>query len=131
MPIITTEPMETTLIPNTTMNKKYVDGIFKVYEIIPNSGYVLHDRQNDIFDNYDDDGNGIGEPAVMLFGLGGCTVRYDYDFTTITAGTITDIDGNEIAVNKVGPYELFAIPQSLIPADQIYGGGDNNDHEVM
>lgn len=127
---VVTEPMETTLIPNTTMNKKYVNGVFKVYEIIPNSNYVLHNRQNDIFDNYDDEGNGIGEPTVMLFGLHGCTVRQDYDFNNIVAGTITDIDGNEVAVNKVGALEIFAIPQNLIPADQIFGGGDN-DHEVM
>lgn len=130
MAVITRNPLATTLIPNTTMNEVYRDGVLKQYEIIPVSGYVLHNRQNDIFDNYDDDGNGIGEPTTMLFGLSGCSVRYDYDFNNIVAGTVTDIDGNEISVNKVGMYEIFAIPQSLVPADQIFGVGDT-DHEVM
>ena len=129
MAIITKEDVIPSLIPNTTMKKGFVDGVLKRYEITPINGYVLHNRRDDIFENYDDDGNGIGEPTLMYFASGGCTVRYDYDFTSITAGTITDVDGNEITVNKVGAYEIFAIPQSSVPADQIYGVGDN-DHET-
>lgn len=130
MAVFTYEDVIPTLIPNTTMKKRFIDGVFKVYVIAPANGYVLNDRRNNHYEEYDENDLGVGEPIIRFYSVGECTVRYDYDFTSITAGTITDVDGNEVSVNKVGAYEIFAIPQSLVPADQIYGGGDN-DHEVM
>ena len=82
-----------------------------VYDIAPVSGYVLHDNTRD-FEMPDFANN----PDVFIFKLGytrgSTSVPADYDF-------------------EANPRELYAVLESEVPADQIFGGGDNNDHEVM
>ncbi len=75
-------PIETTFIPNTTMYK-FINslGNHTMYRITPNEGYVLHDKDLDTYADYDENGNGIGEPISLGFYAGNRTVRYDYDFT--------------------------------------------------
>ena len=34
-----------------------------------------------------------------------------------------------IPIEKIGPEEMYTLPDSIVPTAQIYGSG--NDHEVM
>lgn len=123
------EIVNPTLIENT-ITEKYINssGVHKAYYISPVEGYVLHDNRCD---------NEVLDPVTLMptgeilyrYATGSTSVGKNYDFDTVVADTITDIDGNTIAVNKVGAFEFFVVPASAIPENQIYGGG--NDHEVM
>lgn len=129
MAVITYENVTPTLIPNTEMNKMLLDGVHKVYTIEAVDGYVLHDNRADT-PLYDSETHETIVGVELRYASGSKTVRYDYDFDTVVPDTITDVNGNTIAVNKIGQYELFAVPASAVPSDSIYGGV-NNDHEVM
>ena len=124
----TYEDVIPSLIPNTTMYKKLRDGVHTTYAITPIDGYVLHDNRTDIHEEYDLEGNPIGD-LVLGFASGTVTCAANYDFTA-TPTTIT-LNGITHNVNKVGAYEFYAIPVDDVPADQIFGGVGNNDHEVM
>lgn len=119
------EPMNTTYIENTTMERVINSlGNHTQYAITPNENYVLHDKRLDDY-NYDvETGEPIGEPIALGYYPTTRTVSVNYDFDNVVVGT----DGNT-TVNKVGEYELYAILRSEVPADQIYSGG-NNDHEI-
>lgn len=93
-----------TLIENTTMYK-YLnsEGIHKTYRITPNDGYVLHDKSRDWTDLET-------EELKLGYTTGTASCAANYDFT-------------------VNPREFYAVPENSVPADQIFGGG--NDHEVM
>ena len=69
----------TSMFDNTRLMKVYIDGIHKIYEIIPNEGYVLHDKKLDRYTSYDKYGNGIGE-LILGFYPSSRTEKYDYDF---------------------------------------------------
>ena len=124
MTVIIKEDVIPSLIPNTTMQRGFVDGVLKKYEITPSEGYVLHDNRVDeeILDPETDEPTG---EMLYRYATGIVTVKANYDFTAITPDTITDINGNTIAVNKVGAFEFFAVPASAIPENQIYGGANN------
>lgn len=107
----TSEPMET-LIPNTTMVKRYRNGTFLVYYITPNEGYVLHDNALDVYEDFDELGNPIGEPIAIGLTGGMCSVGASYDFD----------------VNSRG---FYAIPSNQLPADGYISGIDEPEHEVM
>lgn len=82
------------------------------YDIAPVAGYVLHDNTRD-FEMPDFENN----PDEMIFKQGytrgSTSVPPNYDF-------------------EANPRGLYAIPESEVPADQIFGGGgNNNEHEVM
>lgn len=111
---VTYENVIPTLIPNTVMQKKFFDGVFRVYVIAPAEGYVVHDKEGDWPDPDTDE-------TILAFYRGGYTCGANYDFATTTV-----IDG----YTAYGPREFFAKPESEVPADQIFGGV-NNDHEVM
>ncbi len=104
---ITYEPVNPTLIENTTMQKKLLDGVHRVYTIKANEGYVLHDKSMDWY--LDDPETGV--PVLYLgYAVGEKTCAANYDFTA-------------------NPREFYAVPADSVPADQIFGGG--NDHEVI
>jgi hypothetical protein len=107
MPIITKEPVTPTLIENTTMVLGYADGIARGYEITPNAGYVLHDNTLDWTDT---DPETFEEVFKLGFARGTKTCGVNYDF-------------------EANPREFYAVPETEIPGDQIFGGV-NNDHEI-
>lgn len=115
----------TTLIPNTTMQKMYIDGVQKGYRIKPIANYVLHDNTMDT-DVYDET---FTEIIGKKFGYSPSSVYVscgaNYDFST---HTVTDENGSTYIV--YGDREFFAIPESDVPADQIFGT-DEPEHEVM
>lgn len=68
------------LIPNITIKKRYIDGVFKVYVIEPNDGYTLHDKNLDVEEM--DNSTMLPTGNIILgFYTGVTTVKYDYDFT--------------------------------------------------
>lgn len=101
-----------TLIENT-ITEKYINslGVHKAYYLTPVDGYVLHDKAYDYYENFDDEGNPIGEATELGFTRGTCSCPANYDFVA-------------------NPREFYAILETDVPAEQIFGGGDNN-HEVM
>ena len=124
MAAINYENVIPTLIPNTTMQKRFIDGVHKQYVIAPVEGYVLHDSASDM-EGFDPE---TGEPTgqmVFYYASGDATCGANYDFTSVQ---VTDENG--VTHTGYGSRAFFARPTSEVPADQIYGGA-NNDHEVM
>lgn len=99
---ITVEP----IIENTTMTK-YVNNnnVALAYFITPIEGYVLHDSRKDWTEGID------GEEVLKEgFATNGVSVPITYDF-------------------EANPFNLYTKLASEVPADQIFGGGNNE--EVM
>lgn len=96
----TYEDLIPTLIPNTTMQKRLLNGVLRSYLITANEGYVLHDSEYDIYPEYDEQGNGIGE-AVLGYTQMTRTCGYNYDFIA-------------------NPRQFYAVPENTVPADDIY-----------
>lgn len=98
----------TPIIENTTM-KKYIDGNGeeRAYDIAPTIGYVLHDNRKDfaILDEIT-----MEEIIVEGFSTYGVSVPISYDF-------------------NANPFNLYTKLASEVPADQIFGAGNNE--EVM
>ena len=108
MAVITYEDVNPTLIENTTMRKSFLDGVHRTFVITPVDGYVLHDKARD----WTDIDPITGEEVLYRgYTTGTASCAASYDFTA-------------------NPREFYAVPESEVPADQIFGGGDN-DHEVM
>lgn len=100
-----------TLIANTTMLKRLVDGVEKNYLIEPIDGYVLHDAGMDTYLEYDEEGNPIGDP-ILGYRTSRASVPITYDFTA-------------------NPRQFYAVPETDVPADQIFGGVTQPEPEVM
>lgn len=107
-------------IPNTTMQKFVNDSNVELfYQITPVSGYVLHNSSRD----WEDENFETGETIFYRgYSRSYSTVGINYDFDNTT-----EIDG----YTAYGAKEIFARPESEVPDNQIFGGGGNNDHEVM
>jgi hypothetical protein len=105
----TYENVEPTLIENTTMQKRLLDGVHKQYLITANEGYVLHDQllDHEVLDP--DSGEPTGE-IILRYYQGTRTVAASYDFVA-------------------NPREFYAVLRSAVPEDNICGVGKN--HEVM
>lgn len=119
MPYETVTP---SLVPNTTM-RKYIntEGDFVAYRIKPIEGYLLHDKNLDFPEvNWEEQ----METGVILEGYSAaersCGVNYDFENTTT-------IDG----YTAYGGREFFARPESEVPSNQIFGGGNEPEHEIM
>lgn len=93
-----------TPLSNITVTEKLNNGVLIAYAIQANEGYVLHDNMLDYEDEY---GN-----ITLGYYSSFRTVAKSYDFTA-------------------NPREFYAVLESSVPADQIFGIGGNNDHEVM
>lgn len=103
---ITNGNVITNLLENITVTEKLNNGVLVAYDIRANEGYVLHDN---MLDYEDADGN-----IVLGYKGDSRSVPKSYDFTA-------------------NPREFYAVLESEVPdpENQIFGGGNNNDHEVM
>lgn len=108
MAVYTSEPVNPSLIENTVMVRNFKDGIPTTYYITPADGYVLHDNFSDWMDI---DPDTMEETFKLGYVRGTISVRANYDFTA-------------------NPREFYAVPETEIPADQIFGGVSNTP-EVM
>lgn len=125
---------ETSYVPNTTM-KIFVNSLGRQtqYCFYPDEGYVMHYKSVDT-EIYDETGvNVIG--YNVLYGAGMKSVPISYDFSVVTQDVYTYTDENGMTVNvpieKIGVEELYTLPIDIVPENQLYGGGNDNDHEVM
>lgn len=109
MAIYIYEDVNPTLIPNTTMRLRLRDGVPYSYWITPNEGYVLHDNMGD------------WEEADEI--TGETIIKKAYYRGTTTAPASYDFEAN--------PREFYAVPESSVPENQVFGGGGKDDHEVM
>lgn len=101
----------TPVFENTTMQEYYNSAnVLRGYRIYPCEGYVLHTNS---YDTPVIDEETMEETGEILLGYtrGDIMVGYNYNFET-------------------NPFEIYAVLESEVPAEQIFGGGDN-DHEVM
>ena len=120
---ITYEDVTPSLIPNTTTKKMISNGVHRTYIFEAVDGYVLHDNAADWLDE--------NENVIRRYSSGDCSCGANYDFTT-TEITVPDINGNNVVVTAYGSREFFAFPASLVPEPEnnIYGGGNEPEHEV-
>lgn len=118
----TYEDVIPSLIPNTTMQKRINSaGVHTTYVIAPIDGYVLHDQRRDWTATDPEDSSGT---LKLGYTGGSATCAAAYDFSTII---VTDHNG--VAHTAYGERQFFAVPESDVPADQVFGVGTN--HEVM
>ena len=108
---ITYEDITPSLVENTTMQKIFRDGVFVQIGITPCEDYVLHDKNLDGYEDYDENGNGIGE-VILGFYAGTKTVRHDYDFV-------------------INPREFYAVLETEVPDGAEIFNVPSGDHEVM
>ena len=74
--------IDPSLIENTTMYEKYINGVHKGYSITANEGYVLHDNTLDMYEGgLTEDGKPIGE-LILGYTTATCTCGSNYDFNT-------------------------------------------------
>lgn len=109
--VFTYEDLIPTLIENTTMQKVFIDGVHSNYRITPIEGYVLHDKGMD---------DVVIDPVTMM-----PTDEVLPGFRTATASCPASYDFAD------NPREFYAVLASEVPADRIFGGGGNNDHEAI
>lgn len=100
-----------TLIENTTMVKRVNDetGALMSYRITPLEGYVLHGNSLDEVVYNEETGEETGE-VIVGYTRGSITVGYNYNF-------------------EINPFNIYAILESEVPVDRIFGGGDDW-HEI-
>ena len=111
------------MIPNTTMQKRLVDGVIRNFIIEPIDGYVLHDNGWDS-PVLDENGNETGE-VILGYRTYKASVGATYDFSTTQ---VAAVDGS--IVTAYGPREFYAIPASLVPENQIFGSTPSNPPEI-
>lgn len=91
--------------PNLTVYDRFRDGILNGWKVTANEGYVFYDENAN---------DSITDPDT----LEPIPITYYY--------TIRMLNPNYNWAN----FALVAVPRDSVPADQIFGGGDN-EHEVM
>lgn len=127
--------MSIPVIENTVVTPRYnSNNVISSYRIDPNEGYVIHTTNYDspVFNE-----ETMEETGEVLLGFTSTYISLvaNYNFDVVVPGFYTYTDANgmtvNVPINKVGRFEIFAIPASIVPENQIFGGGNNNDHETM
>ena len=111
MATITYEAIIPPMIENTNMRKMLADGVHITTRIAPVEGYVLHDNGLD-YPAIDEETGMPSTEMVLGYKEGEVSVAANYDFVA-------------------NPRELYTVLRSSVPENQIFGGGGNNDHEIM
>ena len=93
------------MIPNITIERRYIDDVHKGYRLTANEGYVLHSPSLDVE---------VQDPFTGETR----TEQYCYRQWNITVA------------QPVSTWDWHAVLESSVPANMIFGGG-NNDHEIM
>jgi hypothetical protein len=105
MAVITFEIDTSVNIPNIVVEKRYSNGVHNGYRLTPVEGYVLHDHESC--------------DTVTDFETGETTVYHYYYRAAYMALN-----------NPPEAWTIEAVPEADVPADSIFGGGNNNT-EVM
>lgn len=113
MPDITRETIAA-LIPNTEMQKVFVDGVHKAYAVNPINGYLLHDSA---FDEVSLAENGT-EKVRFRYKTTETTISASYDFRPFQVQ-----DETGMHYTGYGDRLLYTLPESDVPANSVFGGG--------
>ena len=104
----------TPVYENTTMQASYnSENVLRTYWIKPIEGYVLHSSSYDV--EVIDEETGLPTGEILLGYISypaSVSVAYNYDF-------------------EANPRNIFAVPADSVPENQIFGGINKPDHEVM
>lgn len=98
MATVTYEEITPTLIPNTTVEKMFRDGVHRQHRITPDDGYVLHNNVRD-WTRQDEE---TGEEILYR------------GYSTVHSSVPANYDFSE------NPNELYAVPADSVPAEQIF-----------
>ena len=97
---------------NTTQQAFYInENQLRAYYITPMEGYVLHDKALDMPEYFEGTTEETGN-IILGYTTGTISVGYNYNF-------------------EENPREIYAVLRETIPDNQIFGGGDDKEHEVM
>ena len=91
---------------NITVERKYIDGVLKAYRLTANEGYVLHSPSLDAE---------VQDPMTGETHI----EQYYYRQRTVTS------------VRPISSWDWHAVLESSVPSDMIFGGGGNNEPELM
>lgn len=104
--------------PNIDILNILKDGVLNGYEAIPHEGYVMYDTNDNNVEQaidpetgepmFDDEGNPIEVPVTYYFTLAGFPKTYNF-----------------------ANFSWVAVLRSTVDENYIFGGGDDNNHEVM
>lgn len=112
----------TSPIENATMRELLNNGVLYKYRIQAVDGYVLHDNRVDVEELDPETLEPTGN-IIPWFKFGSTSVPLTYDFDNVTEGTYTYTDENgmsvTIPVSKIGMYEFYTLPASIVPTNQI------------
>ena len=105
--------------PHIDIYRQYRDDVFNGYKAYAQNGYVFYDTNaNDTTDLIDPD---TGEPVIDEETGMPVTVPITYYYTIrIFPKTY-----------NMANFSLVAVPRDSVNENDIFGGGDNNNHEVM
>ena len=94
--------------PNITISPTYYNGVQDGYDVIPNYGYVMYSQSTDVITDIDPNtGNEVTEIYYCRYAW--LPLRYNFD-----------------------NFDYIAVLESEVPADHIFGGGNNKpEHEIM
>lgn len=107
MAIEVTETIDTSYnFPHIDIYKRFYDGVHSAYVAYPHEGYVMYSPSKDMIEIEDPD---TGETTIEIYYCRMVGMPLNWNPTT---------------------FDYIAVLESDVPADHIFGGG-NNDHEVM
>lgn len=92
--------------PNISIYNRYKDGVLCAYRAYPNEGYVMYDTTEEEWQQDSPD----SEPYLVT-----------YYYTMVGLPLRTNFDN----------FSFVAVLRSEVDENYIFGGGDNNDHEIM
>ena len=111
-------PSTSIALPNITVYELLQDGVLRGHRLTANEGYVIYDTSaNEVEPKIDP------ETGDLVFDEHGNVIEIPvtYYFRQAT-----------IPVNvPVENWTWVAVPESDVPADHIFGGGNKPDHEIM
>lgn len=92
------------VLPNITIERKYVNEVHRAYRLTANEGYVLHSPNLD---------------ATIEDPMTGATRVEQYYYRQATVNVVQPVE----------TWDWHAVLESSVPSDMIFGGG-NNEHET-
>lgn len=104
-----TETIDTSFnFPHIDIYKRFRDGVQTAWHVYPHEGYVMYSQSTDVITTQDPM---TGEETTEIYycRMAGLSLRYNFD-----------------------NFDYIAVLESEVPADHIFGGGNNEpEHEVM
>ena len=105
------------VLPNITVREKYLNDVLISHVLTANEGYVMHDTSDQLTEIARDPET--GEPIIDPETGGYVEVPVIHYFREATIPVRIPVEN----------WTWVAVLESEVPADQIFGGGD--DHEIM